>query len=69
MRGYISSLYIGAHFIHMHDHGRFEVEDKIDEASCRSSWPPPGYICNHVVKFHARSMLNWCVLHKLKLDR
>jgi len=33
MRAYISSLYIRADYIYMHDHGRFEVEEEINEAS------------------------------------
>jgi hypothetical protein len=38
----------------MNDDGRLEAEEEIKEASCRSSWLPPGYICNHVVKFYGR---------------
>jgi hypothetical protein len=54
MGAYISSLYIRAHYIRMHDHGRFDVEEEVNVASCRSSWLPPGYICNRVVKFDGR---------------
>jgi hypothetical protein len=51
----------------MHDLGRFEVEEEINGASCRSSWFPAGYICNHVVESHGRSMLIWFVLQELYL--
>jgi len=54
MGAYISSLYIRAHYLQMHDRGGFEVEEEINGASCTSSWLPPGYICNDVVKFHGR---------------
>jgi hypothetical protein len=47
-------IYTRAHSIHMHDLGRFEVEEEISGASCRSSWFPAGYICNHVVESHGR---------------
>jgi hypothetical protein len=51
----ISSLYIRAHIVYKcMILEEFEVEEEINGASCRSSWFPAGYICNHVVESHGR---------------